>query len=284
VSKAAGYTIGSNYGGGMSVVAPGVDVPTTCVQGTGDGGSWGGDYTAGFFGTSAATPHVAGLAALILSVRPSLTPARVKAIIESTADKIGAEPFVRSTNGTWNKYVGYGRINVLRAMRRAFAPYDIVARLEALHLRWLAKAMEAHAAEIARIESGDGGDPWLVEVHRSWVRLGQDDGILRLIREVIEEPELLEEIRNDPGAVAESWGIWLPDRARVTVEGGAGPEASGPMELRVVYPVGDLLATAGWHAESGFFGEVETFVEPRDAVEAVEARDVTVHEGHEAAQ
>lgn len=42
-------------------------------------------YTTGFGGTSAATPQVAGVAALILSRFPSLTAAQVKTLIQSTA-------------------------------------------------------------------------------------------------------------------------------------------------------------------------------------------------------
>jgi subtilisin family serine protease len=44
----------------------------------------------GFQGTSMATPHVAGLAALLISQRPGITPAQVEAIIRATARDIGA--------------------------------------------------------------------------------------------------------------------------------------------------------------------------------------------------
>ncbi len=48
------------------------------------------DYTAWFNGTSAATPHVAGVAALTLSVNSSLTQKQVADIVEQTAQKQGA--------------------------------------------------------------------------------------------------------------------------------------------------------------------------------------------------
>lgn len=59
-------------------------------------------------GTSMATPHVSGLAALILSRNPTLTPEQVRAIIESTADDLG--PSGRDI------YFGAGRINASGAL------------------------------------------------------------------------------------------------------------------------------------------------------------------------
>ena len=73
-------------------------------------------------GTSMATPHVSGLAALILSRNPTLTPDQVRAIIESTADDLG--PTGRDI------YYGDGRINAARALaatpiRRAAPPTPV---------------------------------------------------------------------------------------------------------------------------------------------------------------
>ena len=109
-------------------MAPGENVTTTVVQGTGEGG---GDYILNMSGTSAAAPHVAGLAALLLSLRPTLTSTQVRTIIELTADKVGPVPYqtefpspfgaVAHPNGSWNEQMGYGRINVHRALSRAQA-------------------------------------------------------------------------------------------------------------------------------------------------------------------
>ena len=165
---------GSNYGANLSVVAPGTGIPTTCIEGNGDGGVWGTRYVAGFYGTSAATPHVAGLAALIRTVRPGLDATGVRRLIESTADKVGSDPFdQRLANGTWNKYVGYGRINVQRALRRAIWPFDIVVSLRR-HLHWLQTAVKAHWAEIEQLEAG-GGDPALVGLHHARHMVREND-------------------------------------------------------------------------------------------------------------
>ena len=111
-------TWGSNYGHGftytssrLSVVAPGVDIPTTTRQGVGSGSP--ANYVNNFWGTSAATPHVAALAALILSRNPALTPLQVRNCIEQTAQKIPG--YTYATSG-WNMQVGFGLINVRAAL------------------------------------------------------------------------------------------------------------------------------------------------------------------------
>jgi serine protease len=63
--------------------------PTSPTSATASGSS--GAAYAGFTGTSAATPHVAGVAALIRSLAPSLTPAQVRSIL-STAGNVRPYP------------------------------------------------------------------------------------------------------------------------------------------------------------------------------------------------
>ena len=114
---------GSNFGPEMSIVAPGVSIPTTDIVGP-TGFNPSGDFVLGFGGTSAATPHVSGLAGLIFSVYPDANPEEARNIIERTADKVGTLPYAINpahTNGKWNTEMGYGRINALRAVLAAAA-------------------------------------------------------------------------------------------------------------------------------------------------------------------
>jgi hypothetical protein len=82
--------------------APGVNIWSTVP---------GGDY-ANFFGTSMATPHVAGAAALILARNPNLSYAQVKSLILDNVDPVG---------DLAGKTVTGSRLNLFKAVSAAFA-------------------------------------------------------------------------------------------------------------------------------------------------------------------
>ena len=106
---------GSCYGMALDVVAPGVRIPTT----TSDG-----NYRTDFNGTSSACPHVAGVAALVLSANPNLTALQVRNVIESTAQKVGGYNYqgvAGRINGTWHGEMGYGLVDAYAAVRAASA-------------------------------------------------------------------------------------------------------------------------------------------------------------------
>ncbi|MEO6740998.1 MAG: S8 family serine peptidase, partial [Chthoniobacteraceae bacterium] len=79
------------------------------------------DFKMNFGGTSSATPLAAGIAALMLSVNPTLTENEIRTILHNTCDKIGG---VTYTAGTHPEY-GYGRVNAARAVESAMPTLSI---------------------------------------------------------------------------------------------------------------------------------------------------------------
>jgi subtilisin family serine protease len=117
VSSDGEYWWGSNWGynavnnrAAVDIMGPTI-LPTTDRAGpagyTDDG------YDLWFNGTSCATPYVAGVAALMKSKNPALTPANIKSVLETTAIDmtIGAG----AVQG-WDQYTGYGFVNAYYAV------------------------------------------------------------------------------------------------------------------------------------------------------------------------
>ena len=131
----------SQYGPELDVVAPGIRIWTTDELGTaglnedGSQKKWNGvlysasgddqgDYFALATGTSAATAHVSGLAALLVSkYRTSLTrdpdSDEIRAAIELACQKTGGYAYAFKNDrphGKWNEEVGYGLIDCDKAL------------------------------------------------------------------------------------------------------------------------------------------------------------------------
>jgi hypothetical protein len=72
-------------------------------------------------GTSMASPHVAGLVALIRTLHPEASVTQVREILALSSDKVGAgaygaDPYGTCAGCTWEPFHGYGRIDVARAL------------------------------------------------------------------------------------------------------------------------------------------------------------------------
>ena len=125
----------SSYGTQLDVVAPGINIPTTDRQGINgynpnlqfeNNANYTNhlNYHSSFRGTSAAAPHVAGVAALILAVNPNLTAVQVNTIIEQTAQKTRSDLYTYQNNsnrpnGSWHEEMGYGLVNAYAAVQLA---------------------------------------------------------------------------------------------------------------------------------------------------------------------
>jgi len=87
VGRNGGKASYSNFGATVEIAAPGGSGGANSVLSTLNAGTTtpGADSYALYNGTSMATPHVSGVVALMLSVKPTLTPDQVTSILQSTA-------------------------------------------------------------------------------------------------------------------------------------------------------------------------------------------------------
>jgi serine protease len=113
---------GSNFGTAVEIAAPGGETHAVAANGilsTLNAGATtpGADNVAFYQGTSMATPHVAGVAALVLQVAPSLTPDAVLQVLTQTAQPFPAVASRPCTTAT----CGAGIVDAGAAVARAGA-------------------------------------------------------------------------------------------------------------------------------------------------------------------
>jgi subtilisin family serine protease len=114
----------SQFGSALDVVAPsnGGYAGITTTDRTGSVGYNSGDYTSTFGGTSSSAPMTAGIAALLLTKNPHLTPTQIRNALQNTADKIGGNNGQTAYVSGFNQFYGYGRVNAAAAL--AAVPTD----------------------------------------------------------------------------------------------------------------------------------------------------------------
>jgi subtilisin family serine protease len=112
--------VAPSNGGARAIFTTDVSTPGRGFN-TGDVAAGGADglFTNDFGGTSAATPLVAGLCGLMLSLKPDMTAEDVRAALMASAKKIGPTSAYKA-NGHSNKF-GYGRIDAAKAVMQVKA-------------------------------------------------------------------------------------------------------------------------------------------------------------------
>lgn len=100
----------SNFGENLFITAPGVNIKTTTLN----------NNYIDFQRTSASTPIVSGVIALMYSVNPCLTQDQVKNILKDTAEKVGGYNYQWNPDNLGHSLeLGYGRINAFLAVQAA---------------------------------------------------------------------------------------------------------------------------------------------------------------------
>ncbi len=189
----------------LSVTAPGVDIIS--ARAVTNGGANGGEGDADaippeyllFYtmisGTSMATPHVAGIVALLLEANPALTPAEVKETLQKTATNMpGREP--------WEAGTGY--VNAYAAVSAAFGDARYTGTLLNSRRTFNATANVSVASEtdfsIAFVPVG--------QTEEQTFDVGQDISLVTA-RAVIED-NLVALVLTDPDGVSYGSAISIP--------------------------------------------------------------------------
>ncbi|MCY7572952.1 S8 family peptidase [Bacillus pumilus] len=144
----------SSFGKGLSMSAPGSDIPSLMPDGN----------VSYLSGTSMATPYVAAAAGLLLSKNPTLKPNQVRNILQSTADNISFtsvdgtddvfydendEPIVDPKIPGIDWMTGHGRLNAFAALS-AVELNASVSKVEDQHQKVTGKAKGGAAISVYR--------------------------------------------------------------------------------------------------------------------------------------
>ena len=210
----------SNYGDNLDVMAPGVQIYSTQVGG-------GYQYLSG---TSTAAPFVAGVAALMLSINPSLAPVQIGSIINSTAQDI------RTTG--YDTASGWGIVDAFMAVEQVANPTvtitkhpDYATPNSTFSITWMVS----------------GGDPGIIQ--GSTLRWGASPASLSQSSAVFTGQTWTTFTVDDVPSLTELGTIYL--KAYATVDGTV--YESGLLELPVQNPPPDGLFAQ-------FIKDVQTFI------------------------
>src|SRR5690349_18064362 len=148
VGRNGGKASYSNFGATVEIAAPGGSGGANSVLSTLNTGTTtpGSDSYALYNGTSMATPHVSGVVALMLSVKPTLTPDQVTSILQSTA---------RAFPATCSQ-CGSGIVNASAAVDAAIGgttppdPPGTVAEVEPNNSRTASQLISTHNTTVNR--------------------------------------------------------------------------------------------------------------------------------------
>lgn len=134
----------SNFGNNLDIMAPGVQIYSTQ-------GSAGYQYLSG---TSTAAPFVAGVAALMLSVNPALTPLDVGNVLNATATDISRTSYDTTTG--WGIVDAFGAVEQIAGPTATITDYpDYAIPNRTFSVSWLVSGGQPGNIQVTYLEWGE---------------------------------------------------------------------------------------------------------------------------------
>ncbi len=192
LNRAGGAAYYTNYGQSVKIAAPGGEQSSTSGSGgilstlnsgtTTPVASPGGDTYNYLQGTSQASPHVAGIVSLMLSVNPSLTPAQVMTLLQSTARPFPTATGSKGGDCTTTK-CGAGIADAYRAVSAVSTNEIIIGTSpSALLFNKPLNGPNPPSQSLTISTAGSAGQSWSVSSSTSWLHVnpasGQGGGIV----------------------------------------------------------------------------------------------------------
>ncbi len=149
---------GSNWGTSVQNAADAVDLVGPSMLPTTDNI---GAYRDVFWGTSCAAPYVSGVAALILSRRPTLTPAQLRTELRNNTTDINS-----GSHPGWDEFIGYGLIDAGAALGTCLA--DVTMSYSNVHPEYQTVTQSRTVRATNTITAGGNyfiDDPGEVDMH-----------------------------------------------------------------------------------------------------------------------
>ena len=132
-----------------------------------------------FFGTSAAAPHAAAIAALVRAYNPTLTPAQIRTLLEQTA--LNIEDAANGTN-KWDRTSGHGIVMAQAALAAAAAPDGLALTTtngwEVISMQGAINTGTPPSSTYTLTNNGATTINWSAANSTNWTALDQTAGVL----------------------------------------------------------------------------------------------------------
>jgi hypothetical protein len=173
----AGNRVGSHYGPELTIMAPGVQIPSTDLIYSNDSSLPGPYRKVGICSGSIAAPHVSGVAGLILSINNKLSPGEVREVLKQSAAKVGG---VEYNEKGFHVEMGYGRLDAYQALIYTIENHGAILGKDKDHVRLILENDMSLKDDVALADNSLLTINAAEEAHNGTVTLSAESGTVTI--------------------------------------------------------------------------------------------------------